>query len=81
VTVVNGKFVVTPVAGFVGTVTFSDVVVGADGAQDTVTVTAHVLGEALMLPFTGADVEWLGLVGVLLVVVGIGAMLFSRREA
>jgi LPXTG-motif cell wall-anchored protein len=81
VTVVNGKFVITPAAGFVGTVTFSYVVVGADGTQDTVTVTAHVLGEVLTLPFTGADVGLLGLVGLLCVVVGIGAVFFTRRKS
>jgi fimbrial isopeptide formation D2 family protein len=81
VTVVNGKFVVTPAAGFVGTVTFSYVVVGADGTQDTVTVTAHVLGEVLTLPFTGADVGSLGFVGLLLIVAGIGAVFFTRRTS
>jgi uncharacterized repeat protein (TIGR01451 family) len=80
VTVVNGKFVVTPATGFVGTVTFSYVVIGADGTQDTVTVTTHVLGEALTLPFTGADVGSLGLVGLLLVVAGMGAVFFTRRK-
>ncbi len=80
VTVVNGKFVVTPVAGFVGTVTFSYVVVGADGTQDTVTVTAHVLGEALTLPFTGMDVGSLGLIAFALVIVGVIALWFTRRS-
>jgi hypothetical protein len=78
VTVVNGKVVVTPAAGFVGTVTFSYVVVGADGTRDTVTVTAHVLGEVITLPFTGADVGSLGLVGFLLVVAGMGALWLAR---
>jgi fimbrial isopeptide formation D2 family protein len=81
VTVVNGTFVVTPAAGFVGTVTFSYVVVGADGTQDTVTVTARVLGEALTLPFTGMDVEWLGLVAAFLVVGGMAALWLGRRQA
>lgn len=82
VTIVNGKVVVTPTAGFVGTVTFSYVVVGADGMQDTITVTTHVLGEtfAATLPFTGTDVESLGLVGMALIVTGICAMLVSRRR-
>jgi uncharacterized repeat protein (TIGR01451 family) len=79
VTVVNGAFVVTPVAGFVGTETFSYVVVGADGTQDTITVTAHVLGEELTLPFTGANVESLGVTGFVLLFLGIGSVLFSRR--
>lgn len=78
VTLVNGKLIVSPAAGFVGTVTFSYVVVGADGTQDTVMVTAHVLGEALTLPFTGANVGSLGLIGLLLVVVGVGALWFGR---
>jgi large repetitive protein len=80
VTVVNGTFVVTPVAGFVGTVTFSYVVLGADGTQDTITVTAHVLGDVLTLPLTGAEVGLLGLIGLLFVVAGTGALLFSRRR-
>ena len=78
VTVVNGKFVVTPATGFVGNVTFSYVVVGADGTQDTITVTAHVLGEVFTLPFTGVDVGLLGLVGLILIVAGIGALWFTR---
>ena len=81
VTIVNGKILVTPTAGFVGTVTFSYVVVGADGVQDTITVTTHVLAQAFAaasLPFTGADVESLGLVGLVLVVVGVGALWFTR---
>lgn len=81
VTVVNGKFVVTPAAGFVGTVVFSYVVVGADGMQDTITVTTHVLGETLTLPFTGTDVGLLGLAGFLCVVVGMGAVFFTRRKS
>jgi hypothetical protein len=72
VTIVNGKLVVTPVKGFVGTVTFSYVVLGADGTQDTITVTAQVLGEVATLPFTGMD--------VVLIVVGVGAVLFGRRD-
>jgi hypothetical protein len=79
VTIVGGWLVVTPAAGFVGTVTFNYVVVGTDGTQDTVTVTTHVLGETLTLPFTGTDVEWLGLVAAFLVVVGIAALWFGRR--
>ena len=79
VTVVNGALVVTPVAGFVGTVTFSYVVVGADGTQDTITVTTHVLGEQLALPFTGSNVESLGVAGLLLIFFGMGALLMSRR--
>jgi hypothetical protein len=81
VTVVNGKFVVTPTAGFVGTVTFSYVVVGADGTQDTITVTTHVLGETLSLPFTGMDVGSLGLVGLLLIALGMGALFVSRLRS
>jgi hypothetical protein len=41
-------------------------------------VTAHVLGEALTLPFTGMDVEWLGLVALFLVVGGMVALRFGR---
>lgn len=78
VTVVDGKFVITPAAGFVGTTTFTYVVIGADGTRDTVIVTAHVLGETLTLPFTGSDVGSLGLVGLLLVVAGMGALWLAR---
>lgn len=74
-----------------GTVTFTDVVLGSDGVQVTVTETVHVLGrsahnpvgtQASTLPHTGADVVPIGVLGIALTVVGALACLFaSRRNA
>jgi hypothetical protein len=86
VTVVNGQVVVTRAPGFVGATQFSYVVVGADGTQVTVTVFVHVLGEsvaaanAATLPFTGADIRDIGLVGLVLLIVGVGIIALSRKR-
>jgi hypothetical protein len=68
VALVDGEVVVTRAANFVGISTFSYVEVGADGTEVHVTVTADVFGETVpagpSLPFTGANVGLMGLIGL-----------------
>ena len=84
VTVVDGWVVVTRAANFVGSSTFSYVAVGADGTEMHVTVTAHVLGETVTagpsLPFTGANVGLMGLIGLVLLGTGIVAVWIGRAR-
>ena len=83
VSVVNGDVVVTRAANFVGNTVFSYVAMTADGTELHVTVTAHVLGESLTapsLPFTGENVDLIGLIALVLVGNGIVAMWIGRRR-
>ena len=83
VTVVNGLIVVTRTSNFVGSTVFSYEGMRADGTDVHVTVTAHVLGESLTgpsLPFTGANVDLIGLIALVLIGTGIGATYSGRRR-
>ena len=84
VAVVNGLVVVSRAPNFVGNSTFSYEAVGADGTQVHVTVTAHVLGETISagpsLPFTGANIGLMVLIGLILLGTGIVVVWIGRTK-
>jgi hypothetical protein len=78
-TLVDGRVVYTPAAGFVGTDTVTVRVVDADGTVRFVTVNVSVAGAQARLPVTGHSVLAPGLIGTALLAVGCAAAWTARR--